>query len=346
MKRKYAAIVLSMAMVLSPVGVLAADNTAEATETEAAAADDEEETEVSEYIIGQVTKVSDTSIEVKTGEVLKEASEDKTEENKDGEKEAEEKSESMSLQLKDETQSYDISEDTPLYSATGHNKLEVLEAAKEADDAAAADESTDDAEATDATTDDAEAADGFKDDNPLVNSSNYRVYMNNIEKQSELVAYIKTLDNVREVNQSEQAAKTLGSINRIVSYVSVAVIVILLLIAIFLISNTISVGITVRKDEIGIMKYIGATDAFVRAPFLLEGMILGLIGAGIPLIILYFCYNNVVTYVYTKFSVLMGVVDFIPVGQIYQTLVPVALALGIGIGLVGSFITTRKHLKV
>ena len=81
MKRKYAAIVLSMAMVLSPVGVLAADNTAEATETEteAAAADDEEETEVSEYIIGQVTKVSDTSIEVKTGEVLKEASEDKTE---------------------------------------------------------------------------------------------------------------------------------------------------------------------------------------------------------------------------------------------------------------------------
>ena len=176
-----------------------------------------------------------------------------------------------------------------------------------------------------------EVAEAFVDDNPLANSSNYRVYMNNIEKQSELVAYIKTLDNVREVNQSEQAAKTLGSINRIVSYVSVAVIVILLLIAIFLISNTISVGITVRKDEIGIMKYIGATDSFVRAPFLLEGMILGLIGAGIPLIILYFCYNNVVTYVYTKFSVLLGVVDFIPVGQIYQTLVPVALALGIGI---------------
>ena len=194
--------------------------------------------------------------------------------------------------------------------------------------------------------DNPELAEGFKDDNPLANSSNYRVYMNNIEKQSELVAYIKTLDNVREVNQSEQAAKTLGSINRIVSYVSVAVIVILLLIAVFLISNTISVGITVRKDEIGIMKYIGATDSFVRAPFLLEGMILGLIGAGIPLIILYFCYNNVVTYVYTKFSVLLGVVDFIPVGQIYQTLVPVALALGIGIGLVGSFITTRKHLKV
>ena len=72
---------------------------------------------------------------------------------------------------------------------------------------------------------------------------------------------------------------------------------ILLIISIFLISNTISVGITVRKEEIGIMKYIGATDGFVRAPFLLEGMVLGLIGAGIPLVILYFCYNSVVTYV-------------------------------------------------
>ena len=194
--------------------------------------------------------------------------------------------------------------------------------------------------------DDAEAADGFKDDNPLANSSNYRVYMNNIEKQSELVAYIKTLDNVREVNQSEQAAKTLGSINRIVSYVSVAVIVILLIISIFLISNTISVGISVRKEEIGIMKYIGATDAFVRAPFLLEGMVLGVIGAAIPLIALYFLYNSVVEYILNKFSVLTGVVAFIPVWQIYQILLPIGLALGIGIGFIGSMMTTRKHLRV
>ena len=194
--------------------------------------------------------------------------------------------------------------------------------------------------------DDSEAADGFKDDNPLANSSNYRVYMNNIEKQSELVAYIKTLDNVREVNQSEQAAKTLGSINKLVSGISIVIIVILLLISVFLISNTVSVGITVRKDEIGIMKYIGATDAFVRAPFLLEGMVLGVIGAAIPLVILYFAYNSAVTYVLTRFNVLMGVVEFIPVGRIYMTLLPIGLALGIGIGLLGSFWTTRKHLKV
>lgn len=191
-----------------------------------------------------------------------------------------------------------------------------------------------------------DAAEGFKDDNPLINSPNYQVYMNQIEKQTELVAYIQGLEHVREVNQSEQAAKTLGSINRLVSYVSIAIIAVLLLISIFLINNTISVGISVRKEEIGIMKYIGATDGFVRAPFVLEGVVLGIIGAAIPLIGLYFGYNGAVTYILTKFNVLMGVVDFIPVADIYRTLLPIGLALGIGIGLVGSFWTTRKHLKV
>ena len=191
-----------------------------------------------------------------------------------------------------------------------------------------------------------DAADGFKDDNPLVNSSNYQVYLNQIEKQTELVNYIQSLEHVREVNQSEQAANTLGSFNKLVSYASIIIIAILLLISIFLISNTVSVGISVRKEEIGIMKYIGATAAFVRAPFVLEGMVLGVIGAAIPLAALYFLYNTAVEFVLTKFNVLTGVVDFIPVWQIYQVLLPIGLLLGIGIGFIGSIWTTRKHLRV
>ena len=192
-----------------------------------------------------------------------------------------------------------------------------------------------------------DAADGFKDDNPLVNSANYRVYLNEIEKQSELVGYIESLEGVREVNRSEEAANTLGSINKLVSYVSIAVIVLLLIISVFLISNTISVGISVRKEEIGIMKYIGATDRFVRSPFVLEGILIGMIGAAIPLAALYFAYNSAVQYILTKFNVLaIGGVQFIPVYEMYETLLPVGLLLGMGIGLVGSFWTTRKHLKV
>ena len=191
-----------------------------------------------------------------------------------------------------------------------------------------------------------DAADGFKDDNPLANSANYRVYMNDITKQTELVSYIQSLKHVRMVNQSEEAAKTLGNINKLVSYVSIAIIALLLVISVFLISNTISVGIAVRKDEIGIMKYIGATDSFVRAPFMLEGIVLGIIGAAIPLIGLYFGYNAAISYILNKFNVLTGVVDFIPVLEMYRTLLPISLGLGIGIGLIGSFFTTRKHLRV
>ena len=194
--------------------------------------------------------------------------------------------------------------------------------------------------------DDSEAADGFKDDNPLANSSNYRVYMNNIEKQSELVAYIKTLDNVREVNQSEQAAKTLGSINRIVSYVSVAVIVILLLIAVFLISNTVMIGITVRKEEIAIMKYIGATDFFVRGPFLVEGMTIGLIGSAIPVIGLRLLYPMVVDFVLEHFSILNRILTFMDVNDVFNILIPISLAIGLGIGFIGSYMTLRKHVRV
>ncbi|WP_274422160.1 permease-like cell division protein FtsX [Blautia sp. XA-2221] len=194
--------------------------------------------------------------------------------------------------------------------------------------------------------DGSEAAEGFRDDNPLVNSANYAVYMNQIEKQTELVNFIQGLEHVREVNQSEEAAKTLGSFNRLVSYASMAIIIVLLLISVFLISNTVSVGISVRKEEIGIMKYIGATDGFVRAPFVMEGIVLGIVGAAIPLIALYFVYSSAIEYILTRFNVLTGIVAFIPVTEIYKALVPIGLALGIGIGLIGSFLTTRKHLRV
>lgn len=193
---------------------------------------------------------------------------------------------------------------------------------------------------------DSEAAEGFKDDNPLVNSSNLRVYLNDISTQTLLVEYIKTLDYVRDVNQSEEAAKTLGTFNEVFSYASMAIIGVLLLISIFLIGNTISVGISVRKEEIGIMKYIGATDSFVRAPFLLEGMVLGFLGAAIPLVGLYFLYSSAVEFVLERFDVLTGVVEFIPVTEIYMTLLPVGLGLGVGIGLIGSYITSKKHLRV
>lgn len=191
-----------------------------------------------------------------------------------------------------------------------------------------------------------DAAEGFQDDNPLANSSNYEVYVKQIEDQGDLVAYIEGLEGVREVRQSERAAKTLGTFNRLVATISISIIVILLIVAIFLISNTVSTGITIRREEIGIMKLIGATDLFVRTPFLLEGIILGLIGAAIPLAALFVMYNQVISYILKKFQVLDGILQFVPVSEVFQVLLPVSLVLGMGIGFFGSLFTTRKHLKV
>lgn len=191
-----------------------------------------------------------------------------------------------------------------------------------------------------------EAAEGFKNDNPLANSDNYEVYMSDVSKQKQVVSYAEKLDGVRKVNKSDTVAKTLTSVNKLVGIISAAIILTLLAVSIFLISNTVTMGITVRREEIAIMKYIGAKDGFVRAPFVFEGLLIGVIGAIIPLVMLYFMYDKAVSYVMTRYSLLNNIVDFLPVMRVYRTLLPVGIALGVGIGFLGSTFTIRKHLKV
>ena len=156
-------------------------------------------------------------------------------------------------------------------------------------------------------------AEGFKDDNPLAGSDNYEVYMKDVESQKEVVKFAEGLDGVRKVNKSDVVAKTLSSVNKLILYVSAAIILILLIVTVFLISNTVTIGITVRKEEIAIMKYIGAKDYFVRGPFIVEGILIGLVGAAIPLAGLYVVYDKAIDYIMTRFSILNNILDFMPV---------------------------------
>lgn len=183
-------------------------------------------------------------------------------------------------------------------------------------------------------------------DNPLANSAHYNVYVNRIEDQNAVVEYIKTLEGVRDVSQQQEASATLSTLNRVVGYVSIAIILILLAVSVFLISNTVTVGISVRREEIGIMKLIGATNLFVRAPFLIEGMLIGLIGAAIPLLLWFMIYGRVISYAMNNFSALTSIMTFLPVNDVFRTLLPVGVLLGMGIGLIGSIFTIRRHLKV
>ena len=190
-----------------------------------------------------------------------------------------------------------------------------------------------------------ELAEGFTE-NPLANSAHYQVYLKDVSKQDQLVAAIKQISGVREVKDAAQVADTLTDFNRLIGYVSAGMILVLLCVAVFLISNTVTVGISVRREEISIMKLIGATDYLVRAPFVVEGIIIGLIGAAIPLVVLYFMYQRIIVYIAEKFSFIGSMISFMPVGTIFDTLVPISVALGAGIGLLGSIITIRKHLRV
>lgn len=190
-----------------------------------------------------------------------------------------------------------------------------------------------------------EYAEGFTE-NPLANSANYEIYLKDISQQSTLVKYLQTIEEVREVKQSQSVAETLTEFNKILSIVSGGIIMILLCVAVFLINNTITVGIAVRREEIAIMKLIGATDYLVRAPFIVEGIVIGLIGASAPLALLYVLYDKVMLYVAEKFSFVGSLLEFVSPHILFQGLIPIGLTLGIGIGFFGSVWTIRKHLKV
>jgi cell division transport system permease protein len=193
---------------------------------------------------------------------------------------------------------------------------------------------------------DPELAEAFANDNPLANSASYTVFLNNIEDQDSFVESIQKVDGVRKVKHSEQAKETLSKISRLLWYVSIALIIILLGVGIFLISNTVMIGISVRKREIKIMKLIGSTNGFVRAPFIIEGVIIGLVGSAIPLIIMRIVYSKFISFVMGKFGYMASSFSFASARDIFMILMPVGLGIGAGIGFIGSILSIRKHLKV
>lgn len=190
-----------------------------------------------------------------------------------------------------------------------------------------------------------EYSDGFTD-NPLADSENLEIYLNDVSKQSELVSFLNENTIVREVNRSDLIATTMTAGNNLVYYATMAIIVILFVVSIFLISNTVATGIINHKDEINIMKYIGATDFFVRGPYVFEGVIIGLIGSLIPIGLTYFIYNRAIAFIQDRFPAITRLISFLPVDQVFRLLVPVILALGVGIGFIGSIMTIRRHLHV
>lgn len=187
---------------------------------------------------------------------------------------------------------------------------------------------------------------GFIEDNPLANMPSYEIFLNDIEDQSEFVAWLEQLPGVRRVNASSIAAGGLVDMNNAIGYVSIGLVAILLCVSVFLINNTISMAISARRDEIRIMRLVGATKAFIRAPFMVEGLIIGLLGAAVPLGLVVVLYDRAIAYLQGKLAILASLLSFLALRDVMKLLIPVAAVLGIGIGLFGSGAAVRKHLKV
>lgn len=191
-----------------------------------------------------------------------------------------------------------------------------------------------------------ELAEGFADDNPLAGSASYEIYLKDIADQDVIVSYLNTIAGIRKINYSNDTASGLSTFNKMLGLISAVIIAILLAVAVFLISNTISTAAAFRKDENKIMRLIGATNFMIRAPFVVEGIIIGFAGAAIPLVSVYFLYRSAVEYMIEKFHIISNIIEFIPIDTIFPYMIAVAVALGVESILFGSFFTIRKHLKV
>lgn len=176
------------------------------------------------------------------------------------------------------------------------------------------------------------------DDNPLPDA--YHISMVDLSKYEQTVAQITAIDGVDSVSNRSEIAKRLTSINNLVATVSLWVVLALTIISLFIISNTIRMTMYSRRFEISIMKSVGATNAFVRIPFIIEGMLMGLISAVISTVALYFLYNGIM-------GVITNIIPFtsIPIESVIVYAAVAFLVCGMLIGAVGGFISIRKYLK-
>ncbi|WP_070042806.1 cell division protein FtsX [Robinsoniella peoriensis] len=194
--------------------------------------------------------------------------------------------------------------------------------------------------------DDETVADDYKDTNPLAQSDHYMVRISGIENQTGFVTYVKGLEGVRKVTHSETTVRLLSTANRVLAMLTAGCMLLLVLISLFLVNNTLAVGMESRKDKIKVMQLMGAKPSFIKVPFIVEGLFIGIFGTGIPLFVLFIVYEWVMENVNLTLGIFQKGIPFLSASSIFPVLTVIAGILGIGTGLFGSLFTIKRHLKV
>ena len=179
----------------------------------------------------------------------------------------------------------------------------------------------------------------IKDRDPL--NDTYRVSFKDLKKYDETVNQIRQIDGVQSVTDRRSFAHKLATVSSLVNWVSFGIVAALIVVSLFIIANTIRTTMYSRRFEISIMKSVGATNMFVRMPFLVEGMVIGFISAAIATGVLALLYHAGVGVIE---RIGLGI-QAIPFTSILLPMVLAFIAVGVLVGFFGGFISIRKYLK-
>lgn len=174
----------------------------------------------------------------------------------------------------------------------------------------------------------------------------YVVHLTDLELSESAQAEILELDNVKKITSSDKTMKALVALAKGINTITVIVLVLLVLISIFIISNTIKLTVHARRKEISIMKYIGATNNFIRSPFIVEGIIIGIVAAMISVLLIGLSYNVIAEKLLTSSISELITFQLLGFNELFNLIVVVYLVLGVGVGVIGSIISMRRYLKV
>ena len=182
-----------------------------------------------------------------------------------------------------------------------------------------------------------------EENNPL--SHSFQISLDEIENQNGVLTALENVKGIDNVRHGQTETELLMKANRIFSISSAVVMLILGVISVMIIMNTIRISVVNRRVEINIMKYVGATDWFIRWPFVIEGIIIGIIGAVVPLLLGFPIYAQVTSSIYEYLPVIKFM-QFRLTGDVFSFLFPCGVLFGMVLGVIGSVTSIRKHLRV
>lgn len=195
-----------------------------------------------------------------------------------------------------------------------------------------------------ASIDNKEIFDGLELDNPLPDT--FRVSLQDLATSDQVVKKLQGIPGLTKINTSAEVVEALLLITRAVNIISMVIYALLLMVSIFIITNTIRIAVYARRKEINIMKFIGATNSFIRWPFLIEGMVIGLIAAVITMFLMINTYGYIMNHFVQLFGMDQISFQLKSVKEIAGILSLSSIGLGVFSGVIGSGISVRKHLQV